>query len=213
MIVIAILITVVIVDLEKTYIKMKDPPVINLEIIDLEQSEEDPIDLLNREMEESGDSDKEGGESHWSDDSSEIKCRGHAFIAHEQETLDEILGEIISEIDTISENSIIEKLRRSFRCIDDMILYANQFLNQALAIDMKTFTGFYYEMYDDARQSIMQTLTIISKLRERNLFSLVPLVKDLTLDIDNIKVLVSRTTLEQVKEILEDYRIKQSHIR
>jgi hypothetical protein len=50
-------------------------------------------------------------------------------------------------------------------------------------------------------------------LRKRNLFQMVPLVKDLTLDLDEIKVLVSRTTLEQVKEVLEGYRIKRSYIR
>jgi hypothetical protein len=56
-------------------------------------------------------------------------------------------------------------------------------------------------------------LTIINNLRKRNLFLIVPLVKDLTLDLDEIKVLVSRTTLEQVEEVLEGYRIKRSHIR
>ena len=42
---------------------------------------------------------------------------------------------------------------------------------------------------------------------------MVPLVKDLILDLDEIKVLVSRTTLEQVEEVLEGYRIKRSYIR
>ena len=51
-----------------------------------------------------------------------------------------------------------------------------------------------------------------NKLRKRNLFQLVPLVKDLTLDLNEIKILVSRTTLGQVKDILERYRFKRSHI-
>jgi hypothetical protein len=59
----------------------------------------------------------------------------------------------------------------------------------------------------------MKTLTIINNLRKRNLFQMVPLVKDLTLDLDEIKVLASRTTLEQVEEVLEGYRIKRSYIR
>jgi hypothetical protein len=58
-----------------------------------------------------------------------------------------------------------------------------------------------------------KTLTIINKLRKRNLFQLVPLVKDLTLDLNEIKILVSRTTLGQVKDILERYRFKRSYIR
>ncbi len=59
----------------------------------------------------------------------------------------------------------------------------------------------------------MKTLTIISKLRERNLSSLVPLVKDLTIDIDQIKIIISRTNLEQVKEALEDYKNRRSRVR
>jgi hypothetical protein len=77
---------------------------------------------------------------------------------------------------------------------------------------MKYFVRFY-SLYDRIRHSIMRTLTIINNLRKRNLFQMIPLVKDLTLDLDEIKVLVSRTTLEQVEEVLEGYRIKRSYIR
>jgi hypothetical protein len=77
---------------------------------------------------------------------------------------------------------------------------------------MRNFTGFYYEMYEDARQSIGQAITIISKLRRRNLFSLVPSVKELVVDMDEVKVLVSRKTLEDVKETLEGYDIRRAHI-
>jgi hypothetical protein len=213
MIVIAILITLVIVDLEKTCIKMRNPPKIKIELIDIEESEDDPINLLMREMDESEDSEDYGEGIPLYDDASEIIGRAHSFISHEQETLDEKLDKMISEIEYSTENDILEDLRRCFRTMDDSILYATQFLEQAIEKQVETFTGFYYEMYEDARQSIMKTLTIVSKLRERNLFPLVPLVKDLTLDIDDIKVLVSRTTLEQVKEILEGYKIRRSHIR
>jgi hypothetical protein len=166
----------------------------------------------NYEMEESEDSDVGETDSHWSDDSSEVKTRCHDFIAHEQEILDRKLVEMISEIENSSENTIISQLKRCFECIDDIMVYANQFLNQAQAVEMKHFIGFY-SLNEEVRQSMMKTLTIINKLRERNLFQLVPLVKDLTLDLDEIKVLVSRTTLEQVKEVLEGYKIKRLHIR
>jgi len=57
-----------------------------------------------------------------------------------------------------------------------------------------------------------KTLTITSKLRERNLLQLLPLVKDLTLDLSEIKILVSRTTLKQIENFLERYRFKKSYI-
>jgi hypothetical protein len=150
-------------------------------------------------------------ETHWPSDPSEIKCRCHAYIAHEQETLAKLLSELGSEIDTSPENIIVEKLKRCFKCIDDMMEYASQFLSQALFVEMRTFTGFYYEMNEDASQSIRQTLTIISKLREKKLFLLVPQVKDLVIDLDDVKTLVSRRTLEQVRETLERYYTRRAY--
>jgi hypothetical protein len=181
-----------------------------LESTNMEQSDDDLTDSSDRE-----DSGTRETRPHWPSDPSEIKCRCHAFIAHEQETLAEILHELNSEIETNSENSIaeiIERLKRCFKCVDDIIEYANQFLNQALIVEMRTFTGFYYEMHEDASQSIRQTLTIVSKLRERSLFLLIPLVKDLAIDLGDVRILVSRTTLEQVKETLEGYNIRRTHI-
>jgi hypothetical protein len=166
----------------------------------------------NYEMEKSDDSDRSEIDSHWSDDSSEVRCRCHDFISHELEILDRILIEMVSEIENSFENTILSKLKECFECIDDIIIYAYQFLNQAQAVEMKHFIGFN-SMLEEIRQSMMKTLTIINKLRERNLFQLVPLVKDLTLDLDEIKTFVSRTTLGQVKEVLEEYRIKKLHIR
>ncbi len=92
------------------------------------------------------------------------------------------------------------------------MIYVNQFINQAQSVKMEHFIRFY-SLYDGIRHSMMRTLTIINNLRKRNLFQIVPLIKDLTLDLDEIKVLVSRTPLEQVKEVLEGYRIKRSYIR
>ena len=163
----------------------------------------------NYEMEENEDL---NANSHQSDDSSEVRRRFHDSMSHEMEILDQILSEMISVAENISENAIISQLKRCFECIDDMIVHTNQFINQAQSVEMKHFIRFY-SLYDRIRHSIMRTLTVINNLRKRNLFQIVPLVKDLTLDLDEIKILVSRTTLEQVEEVLEGYRIKRSYIR
>jgi DNA replication protein DnaD len=163
-------------------------------------------------MEENEDLDASEVDSHRSDDSNEVKRRFHDFMSHEIEILDQILVEMISAVENTSENTIISQLERCFECIDNMMVYANQFINQAQSVNMKHFIRFY-SLYDRIRHSIMRTLTIINNLRKRNLFQMIPLVKDLTLDLDEIKVLVSRTTLEQVEEVLEGYRIKRSYIR
>ena len=163
-------------------------------------------------MEENEDLDASEIDSHRSEDSNEVKRRFHDFMSHEIEILDQILVEMISAVENTSENTIISQLERCFECIDNMMVYANQFINQAQSVNMKYFVRFY-SLYDRIRHSIMRTLTIINNLRKRNLFQMIPLVKDLTLDLDEIKVLVSRTTLEQVEEVLEGYRIKRSYIR
>ena len=166
----------------------------------------------NYEMEESEDSDTSEINSHWSDDSSEVKSRYHDFISHELEILDRILSETISNIENSPENTILSRLRECFGCIDDIMIHASQFINQAQAVEIKHFIGFN-SLQEGVRFSMTKTLTITSKLRERNLLQLVPLVKDLTLDLNEIKILVSRTTLRQVENFLERYRFKKSYIR
>jgi hypothetical protein len=163
-------------------------------------------------MEENEDLDASEIDSHRSDDSNEVRRRFHDFMSHEIEILDQILVEMISTVENTSENTIISQLKRCFECIDNIMIYIYQFINQAQSVNMKHFIRLYL-LYDKIRHSMMRTLTIINDLRKRKLFQMVPLVKDLTLDLDEIKVLVSRTTLEQVEEVLEGYRIKRSYIR
>jgi hypothetical protein len=115
-----------------------------LELTRMEQSDDDLTDSSDRE-----DSNMGISETHWPSDPSEIKSRCHAYIAHEQETLAELLSELDSEVETSPENIIVEKLKRSFKYVDNMIEYASQFLSQALFVEMRTFTGFYYEMHED----------------------------------------------------------------
>ena len=92
-----------------------------------------------------------------------------------------------------------------------MIEYITQFLRQARLIEMRDFTGFYYEMENDAKQANGQALTILSILRRGNLFHLAPSVKGLVIELDYIRILVSRKTLEQVEETLEEYGTRRTH--
>jgi len=208
----------VIVDLEKTCTKMRNPPKTKVELINLEESDEDPINLVMKCLDESSDSedyDEDYGEGTsrgipMFTEASEIISRAHSFIAHEQETLDEKLDEIIYEFEDSTEDYMLRYLRKCFKIIDDSILWANQFLDQAKEKQIDSFRGFYYELHDDAEIAIHKTLTIISLLEEKNLLSLTPVVKDLTSEIDQIKVLVSNTTLEQVEETLKNYASKRS---
>ena len=142
----------------------------------------------NYEMKENEDLDASEVDSHRSDDSNEVKRRFHDFMSHEIEILDQILVEMISAVENTSENTIISQLERCFECIDNMMIYANQFINQAQPVKMKHFIRFH-SLYDGIRHSMMRTLTIINNLRKRNLFQMVPLVKDLTLDLDEICLL------------------------
>ena len=117
-------------------------------------------------MEESENSDTNEMDLHWSDDSSEFKSRYHNFISHELETLDRILSEMISNIENSPEDTILSRLRECFKCIDDIMIYASQFIDQAQAAEMKHFIGFN-SLHEGVRLSMTKTLTITSKLREK----------------------------------------------
>jgi len=177
-----------------------------LESTRMEQSEDDLTDSSDRE-----DSNMGISETRWPSDPSEVKCRCHAYIAHEQETLAEKLQELNSEIETSSPNIIVERIKKCFKCIDEIIEYATQFVKQARLIEMRDFTGFYYEMENDAKQAIRQALTIVSTLRRGNLFHLAPSVKEMVIELDDTRILVSRKTLEQVEETLEEYGTRRAH--
>ena len=162
-------------------------------------------------MEESENSEVNEMDPHWSKEPSESESRCHNSISHELEILDRILSEIIFNIENSPENTILTRLRECFGCIDDIMIHASQFISQAQAVEIKHFIGFN-SLQEGVRFSMTKTLTITSKLRERNLLQLVPLVKDLTLDLNEIKILVSRTTLRQIENFLERYRFKRSYI-
>ena len=163
-------------------------------------------------MEESENSGINEIDSHWSEETSESENKCHNSISHELEILDRILSEMISNIGNSSENTILLKLRECLGCINDIMIHASQFINQTQAVERTHSIGFN-SLQECVRINMTKTLTVTSKLRERNLLQLLPLVKDLTLDLNEIKILVSRTTLKQIENFLEKYRFKKSYIR
>ena len=163
-------------------------------------------------MEESENSGINEIDSHWSKETSESEGRCHNSISHELEILDRLLSEMISNIGNSSENTILLKLRECLGCISNIIKHASQFINQTQAVERTHSIGFN-SLQGGIRINMTKTLTVTSKLRERNLLQLLPLVKDLTLDLSEIKILVSRTTLRQMENFLERYRFKKSYIR
>jgi hypothetical protein len=177
-----------------------------LESTRMEHSEDDLTDPSDSE-----DSNMGISETHWPSDPSEVKYRLHAYMSHEQEILAELLSELESEVQTSSENVTVETIKKCFRCIDEIIEYATQFLRQARLIEMKNFTGFYYEMENEAKQANRQALAILSILRRGNLSRLASSVKELVIELDNVRILVSRKTLEQIEETLEEYGTRRTH--
>jgi hypothetical protein len=125
----------------------------------------------------------------------------------ELETLDEQLDLIATHIDTENDTeNILQDIRKGFSIIDNIILYATTFINEANKAKVEKFKGFYRDILDFAKTNISKTLTIIRKLRARSLLSLVPLTKDLLIEQDHIKKLVHGNNLEQIKELLKEYR-------
>jgi hypothetical protein len=119
---------------------------------------------------------------------------------------------MISNLENSSEDTILLKLRECLGCINDIIIHASQFINQTQIVERTHPIGLN-SLQESVRTNMTKTLTVTSKVRERNLLQLLPLVKGLTLDLSEIKILVSRTTLRQLENFLERYRFKKSYIR
>ncbi len=185
---------------------MNNSPVINFGLIDSEEEEIineilDSSDLPNT-IECSGERCITPPEDDW-----DIISRGSDFIMLGLETLDEQLDLIATHIDTENDTeNILQDIRKGFSIIDNIILYATTFINEANKAKVEKFKGFYRNILDFAKTNISKTLTIIRKLRARSLLSLVPLTKDLLIEQDHIKKLVHGNNLEQIKELLKEYR-------
>ena len=185
---------------------MNNSPVINFGLIDSEE-EEIINEILNSSdlpntIECSGERCITPPEDDW-----DIISRGGDFIMLGLETLDEQLDLITTHIDTENDTEdILQDIRKGFSIIDNIILYATTFINEANKAKVEKFKGFYRDILDFAKTNISKTLTIIRKLRARSLLSLVPLTKDLLIEQDHIKKLVHGNNLEQIKELLKEYR-------
>ena len=185
---------------------MNNSPVINFGLIDSEEEEIineilDSSDLPNT-IECSSERCFTPPEDDW-----DIISRGSDFIMHGLETLDEQLDLVATHIDTENDTeNILQDIRKGFSIIDNIILYATTFINEANKAKVEKFKGFYRDILDFAKTNISKTLTIIRKLRARSLLSLVPLIKDLLIEQDHIKKLVHGNNLEQIKELLKEYR-------
>ena len=185
---------------------MNNSPVINFGLIDSEEEEIineilDSSDLPNT-IECSGERCLTPPEDDW-----DIISRGSDFIMLGLETLDEQLDLVATHIDTENDTeNILQDIRKGFSIIDDIILYATTFINEANKAKVEKFKGFYRDILNFAKTNISKTLTIIRKLRARSLLSLVPLTKDLLIEQDHIKKLVHGNNLEQIKELLKEYR-------
>jgi len=185
---------------------MNNSPVINFGLIDSEEEEIineilDSSDLPHT-IECSGERCITPPEDDW-----DIISRGSDFIMLGLETLDEQLDLIATHIDTENDTeNILQDIRKGFSIIDNIILYATTFINEANKAKVEKFKGFYRNILDFAKTNISKTLTIIRKLRARSLLSLVPLTKDLLIEQDHIKKLVHGNNLEQIKELLKEYR-------
>jgi hypothetical protein len=192
---------------------MKDPPEIKLKLIDIEReehrlSEENRFSIIF----DSSDSDNEmecSSERHFAppDDDWEIINRGGDFIIHGLENLGEQLDIITTQIDTEDNTEdILGNIRKGFSIIDDIILYTTAFKEEAAKAKIESFKGFMSDLHKEAEANVRKTLVIVRKLRARSLLSLVPLTKDLIMEQNHIKKLVSSSNLEQVEELLKEYR-------
>jgi hypothetical protein len=192
---------------------MKDPPTSKIKLIDIEREE-------NRLLEEnrlsvvlgSLDSDNEReclGERCFTppDESWEIIHRGDDFIIHGLENLGEQLDIIATQVDTENNTEgILKNIRKGLSIVDEIILYATTFKEEAIKAKVESFKGFTSYLREEAETNVKKTLIIVKKLRARGLLSLVPLTKDLIMEQNHIKKLASSSNLEQVKESLKEYR-------
>ena len=155
-------------------------------------------------------------ESVESNDPSNAKRIGNALVGHEQESLRELLEDILLSVETSTDIETSENLNKSFEKVENIVSETNKFIEQATLIEANSFIGFTHSLYEDARTNITNAVTLVGKFRERNLLSFVSKAKELVMELNQVKIIESSTTLEQMKKALETreqekilrYRIK-----
>jgi SMC interacting uncharacterized protein involved in chromosome segregation len=128
------------------------------------------------------------------------------LISHYQEILNKLLADIIlqTELKSVTKEKIAENIQKAVKITNNIISTAERFVEDATLAKETTFIGFVEDLEEEAKANAIKTLTIAIKLRENNLLLLIPLIKNLTNRVELIETVISKTSLEQMKDALED---------
>ena len=128
------------------------------------------------------------------------------LISYEQEKLDKLLDSIVIEIKPTPEleKETKEKIQKAVEITEDIISTIDRFVEDATLAEDNIFIGFHEDLQKDAKSSAMKTLDMAEKLRENNFLSLVPVIRNLTTRIEWIEFILSKTSIEQMKNTLEN---------
>ena len=128
------------------------------------------------------------------------------LISYEQEKLDKLLDNIILKIRPTPEleKEIVEKIQKAVEITKDIVSTIDRFVEDATLAENNIFVGFHEDHQKDAKSSAMKTLDIAVKLRENDFLSLVPTIRGLTTRIEWIELILSKTSIEQMKNTSEN---------
>jgi len=128
------------------------------------------------------------------------------LISYEQEKLDKLLDNIILKIKPTPglEKETKEKIQKAVEITEDIFSTIDRFIEDATLAEDNIFIGFHEDLQKDAKSSAMKTLDMAEKLRENNFLSLVPVIRNLTTRIEWIEFILSKTSIEQMKNTLEN---------
>jgi hypothetical protein len=98
---------------------------------------------------------------------------------------------------------MVKKIQKAVEVTEDIISTTYRFIEDATLAEEGLFIGFHEDLQKDARKSVVKTLDIAVKFRENNSLSLVPIIRDLTTRIEWIEFILSKTSIEQMKNALE----------
>jgi len=128
------------------------------------------------------------------------------LISYEQEKLDKLLDSIIIEIKPTPEleKETKEKIQKAVEITEDIISTIDRFVEDATLAEDNIFIGFHEDLQKNAKSSAVKTLDMAEKLRENNFLSLIPVIRNLTTRIEWIELILSKTSIEQMKNTLEN---------
>ena len=136
----------------------------------------------------------------------EIIYEDSDLISYEQGKLDKLLDSIILKIKPTPEleEETVESIHKAVEITEDIISTIDRFVEDATLAENSIFIGFHEDHQKDAKSSAMKTLDMAEKLRENNLLSLIPVIRNLTTRIEWIELILSKTSIEQMKNTLEN---------